>query len=88
MYVVLVYDVSTKRVSKIMKICRKYLVHIQNSVFEGQISSANLKKLKIEIKNNIKKEDSVIVFEFSSFNKKFASKKIIGKEKRSTRNIF
>jgi CRISPR-associated protein Cas2 len=88
MYVVLVYDVSTKRVSKIMKICRKYLVHIQNSVFEGQISSANLKKLKIEIKNNIKKEDSVIVFEFSSFNKKFASKKIIGKEKRSTSNIF
>lgn len=43
MYVVLVYDISqekngAKRWSKIFKISKKYLSHIQNSVFEGEIS--------------------------------------------------
>ena len=43
MYIVLVYDVSKdengqKRWSHIFKICKKYLTHIQNSVFEGEIS--------------------------------------------------
>lgn len=38
MYVVLVYDVSqqengSKRWSRIFKICKRYLTHIQNSVF-------------------------------------------------------
>lgn len=39
MYVVLVYDISqekngAKRWSKVFKISKKYLSHIQNSVFE------------------------------------------------------
>ena len=43
MYVVLVYDISKddngqRRWSRIFKICKKYLSHIQNSVFEGEIS--------------------------------------------------
>lgn len=43
MYVVLVYDISLddngrKRWSHVFKICKKYLTHIQNSVFEGEIS--------------------------------------------------
>ena len=35
MYVILTYDVGAKRVSKVMKTCRKYMVHVQKSVFEG-----------------------------------------------------
>ena len=35
MFVVLVYDVKQERVGKVLKICRKYLTHVQNSVFEG-----------------------------------------------------
>lgn len=43
MYVVLVYDISQddngqRRWSRVFKICKKYLSHIQNSVFEGEIS--------------------------------------------------
>jgi CRISPR-associated protein Cas2 len=37
MYVILVYDMGEKRVSKMMKHCRKYLNWIQNSVFEGKL---------------------------------------------------
>lgn len=34
MYIILTYDVGSKRVEKVLKICRKYLVHVQKSVFE------------------------------------------------------
>lgn len=61
MYVVLVYDVSqqengAKRWSKIFKICKRYLTHIQNSVFEGEISKAQLAQLQQELKFCIDKE--------------------------------
>lgn len=42
MYVVLVYDISKadngqKRYSHVFKACKKYLSHVHNSVFEGEI---------------------------------------------------
>ena len=48
MFVILSYDVNKKRVSKAMKICRKYLVHVHESVFEGTLTEAKLKNLKRE----------------------------------------
>ena len=50
MYVILVYDVDQKRTSKMLKLCRRYLSWIQNSVFEGQISEVQLKQLALEAK--------------------------------------
>lgn len=50
MFVILTYDVNSKRDSKIMKTCRKYLTHEQKSVFEGVITKAKLDSLKKEIK--------------------------------------
>jgi CRISPR-associated protein Cas2 len=47
MYVILVYDVNEKRVAKMLKLCRRYLNWIQNSVFEGEISEVKLKELII-----------------------------------------
>lgn len=38
MYVILTYDVKVKRNPKVLKLCRKYLTHVQKSVFEGFIS--------------------------------------------------
>ena len=68
MYVVLVYDVSqeengARQWSRIFKICKKYLTHIQNSVFEGELSKAQLAQLQKELNEYINKElDSVIIF--------------------------
>lgn len=76
-YVILVYDVKKKRVQKVMKICRKYLNHLQNSVFEGNITEAKLTRLKGEIKNVIDvKTDSVCIFKLDST--KYVSKEQIG----------
>jgi CRISPR-associated protein Cas2 len=69
MFVILVYDFNVKRVGKALKICRKYLTWVQNSVFEGEISTANYKKLIFELKHLMKpKEDSVIVYKSTTRN--------------------
>ena len=67
MYVILVYDVDQKRTSKMLKLCRRYLSWIQNSVFEGQISEVQLKQLALEAKRVMEDEDSLIVFKRQVF---------------------
>ncbi|PNV75482.1 CRISPR-associated endonuclease Cas2 [Leptospira inadai] len=87
MYVILVYDVNAKRVGKMLKLCRKYLNWIQNSVFEGEITPARLEKLKMEAKKIMKSaEDSIILF--LSRNEKWLEKEIIGVEKMPIDNIL
>jgi CRISPR-associated protein Cas2 len=48
MYVILVYDMDQKRVGKMLKLCRRYLNWIQNSVFEGELTEVKLKELILE----------------------------------------
>lgn len=86
MYVILVYDCSEKRVAKMLKLCRKYLNWIQNSVFEGEITEVKLKELKFKSKE-IMDEDTDSLIIFSSRNEKWLDKEIIGKE-RSTIDTF
>ncbi|HHW31442.1 MAG TPA: CRISPR-associated endonuclease Cas2 [Clostridiaceae bacterium] len=80
MFVILFYDFGEKRVGKALKICRKYLNWIQNSVFEGEITQANLKKLKYELTSIMnKKEDSLIIYDFA--NMRYSNREVIGVEK-------
>ncbi len=77
MYIILCYDVNKKRVSKVRKICLKYLKYTQRSVYEGDITAAKLKRLKAEIKKVIDvKTDQVIIYQMQSV--KFANKDKIG----------
>ncbi|KGN99047.1 CRISPR-associated protein Cas2 [Porphyromonas gingivicanis] len=86
MYIILVYDIKEKRVAKMLKLCRKYLNWIQNSVFEGEITDVKLKELKLLAEEIMdKKEDSLIIF--SSRQERWLAKEIIGKERGPT-DIF
>ena len=72
MYVIVVYDVGEKRVGKMLKLCRQYLCWIQNSVFEGELSEAKLRELKLKIKGIIdQSEDSIIIFTNNNSSLKF-----------------
>ena len=62
MYVILVYDVDQKRTAKMLKLCRRYLSWLQNSVFEGEISEVQLKQLTSEARNLMDEKDSLIFF--------------------------
>lgn len=65
MFVILVYDVNTKRVNKVLKRSRKYLNWVQNSVLEGEISEVNYEKLKMELQKIINiEEDSCLFYTF------------------------
>lgn len=87
MYIMLVYDVEEKRVSKMLKLMRKHLHWIQNSVFEGEVTEAQLFKLKSEIHKLIDEEvDSVIIFK--ARDRKWLEKSVIGQEKRNTDNML
>ena len=87
MYVILVYDCGEKRVGKMLKLCRKYLNWIQNSVFEGEISEVKLKELTLKAEEFMKKEeDSLIIF--SGRTEKWLDKQIIGKERCSINNFL
>ncbi|RKS74149.1 CRISPR-associated Cas2 family protein [Haloarcula quadrata] len=66
MYVVMVYDLEADRTQKALKIGRRYLTHVQNSVLEGEISEGDLSKLKNEIDDLLKPSESTIIYELSS----------------------
>ena len=87
MYCILVYDMGEKRVGKMLKLCRRYLNWIQNSVFEGEISELKLKELKFEAKKIMDESyDSLIIF--SSRNPRWLDKEIIGVEPNSLDNFL
>ena len=86
MRIILIYDVNVDKVTKVMKICREYLNHIQNSVFEGDITDSNLKELIHRVKKIIDEDnDSVIIFKLWSSNYK---KEILGVDKNKEENII
>jgi len=68
-YVIMVYDVGVDRVFKVLKTGRKYLTHVQNSLLEGELTPAQLKRLQHEVKKIIDEEhDSVIFYLLRSEN--------------------
>jgi len=87
MYVILVYDIEEKRVGKMLKLCRRYLNWIQNSVFEGELSEVKLKELLHEARMIMEEEkDSIIVFK--SRQEKWLDKVVVGKEKNKLDNFI
>jgi CRISPR-associated protein Cas2 len=80
MYIILVYDINQKRVGKMLKLCRKYLNWVQNSVFEGEITEVKLKELKY-LAGEIMEEDEDSIIIFKSRQEKWLDKEIMGCEK-------
>jgi len=63
MRVILSYDISSSKQQKLHKECKKYLIQIHESVFEGNISIKKINRLKDFIGRNINCEmDSVVIY--------------------------
>lgn len=70
-----------------LKLCRRYLNWIQNSVFEGELTALKLEELLYEARKIMKEEtDSLIIFK--SRQEKWLEKQVIGKEKNELDNII
>ncbi|KUK56786.1 MAG: CRISPR-associated protein Cas2 [Bacteroidetes bacterium 38_7] len=87
MYVIAVYDVGEKRVGKMLKLFRRYLNWIQNSVFEGEITEVRLMELKIKASKIMDDEnDSLIIFK--TRQEKWLEKEIVGVERQNLSNFL
>ncbi|WP_339063925.1 CRISPR-associated endonuclease Cas2 [Tepidibacillus marianensis] len=87
MFVILVYDFGEKRVGKALKISRKYLHWVQNSVLEGDLSEANYFKLKMELTSILHPDkDSVIFYTFRTKN--YSKREEYGLKKGGDENIL
>lgn len=92
MYVILIYDIcldekGAKVLNHVFKICKKYLSHIQLSVFEGELSPAQMIQLKGELKKEIRNDrDSVILFK--SRQKKWLEKEMMGLRENKAGNFL
>ncbi len=65
MYIIVVYDTLADRNPKVLRACRQYLHHVQRSVFEGEVSAAQLKRFRAAIESVIERSyDSVLVYTF------------------------
>lgn len=92
MYVILVYDIKTEEngqrvLNRTFKTCKKYLSHIQNSVFEGELSEAQIMKLRYEL-NKIIRDDKDSIILFKSRSERWLEKDMWGKQEDKTSNFL
>ncbi len=81
------YDIGVKRVVKGLKVGRKYLTWIQNSVFEGEITRAKFERLKVEMKKVIDEEKDTVVF-YIFRTRMYTSRETMGVEKGKQETII
>jgi CRISPR-associated protein Cas2 len=64
-YVIVVYDTAVERNPKILRTCRQYLHHVQRSVFEGELSAAQLRRFRSAVEGIIDAGyDHVLMYSF------------------------
>ncbi len=92
MYIILVYDIrlddTGPRVWRnVFKICKKYLHHVQNSVFEGELTKAQIIQLNVDLQKYIRRDrDSVIIFK--SRHERWLEKEMWGTQEDKTSNFL
>ena len=81
MYVILVYDIGEKRVQKVCKYLRTQMHWVQNSVFEGEVTEAQLKRIKNHLSTALIdiEEDSVRFYQLRTEDA--MHRELLGKDK-------
>jgi len=87
MFVVIAYDVNVERVNKVKKFLRRYLNWVQNSLFEGELSEADLEEVKMGLKRIINEEEDMIVI-YKLRTEKAMKREIIGFDKSGIDEII
>ena len=87
MYIIIVYDIEVQRVTKVRKFLRQYLNWIQNSVFEGELTKAQIERVKSRLTAlTDSQKDSIIIFQMR--DARWVDKVIIGVEKNTATNLL
>lgn len=87
MYVLIVYDVEVKRVSKIHKYLKRYLNWVQNSVFEGELTEAQLETVKAGLRRLLNDEiDSTLIY--SARDQRWLNREVLGQQRGQKDNFL
>ncbi|MCI0487767.1 MAG: CRISPR-associated endonuclease Cas2 [Blastocatellia bacterium] len=87
MYVLVVYDVEEKRVVRVHKFLKRHLHWVQNSVFEGELTEAQIEAVKSGLGRIIERDaDSVLMY--TARDRRWLSKEVIGRERGETGNLL
>ena len=87
MYVIIAYDVNVERVNRVKKFLRQHLNWIQNSLFEGEVTPADLEEIKMGLKKIIDEdEDMIVIYRLRSADA--MKREIIGVEKSSMDEVI
>lgn len=69
-----------------MKVLRKYLFHVQESVFEGELTHKQCTDLNKELNDIIKDDDEVIMY--YTYSNKQLNRMVNGKKQSFKKNIL
>jgi CRISPR-associated protein Cas2 len=87
MYVLIVYDVEVKRVVKVHKFLKRHLHWVQNSVFEGELTDAQIEAVKAGLKRLLDDEaDSVLLY--TARDQRWLAKEVLGRERSEVTNLL
>jgi CRISPR-associated protein Cas2 len=87
MYVLVVYDVEVRRVGRIHKFLKRHLNWVQNSVFEGELTEAQIEEVRTGLGRLMDKDtDSVLIY--TAREERWLEKQVIGRERGNTDNLL
>ena len=87
MYVLIVYDIAVERVRKVHKCLKRFLHWRQNSVFEGELTDAQIESVKNDLGRIVDDEtDSVLIY--IARDAKWLKREYLGREKNTTNNLL
>ena len=65
-YVIAVYDVQADRTRLFRNYLRRFLIHLQNSVFEGKVTEGELERMRSHLDDLLEPGESTIVYTVSA----------------------
>jgi CRISPR-associated protein Cas2 len=87
MYVLVVYDVEVARVTKVHKFLKRHLHWVQNSVFEGELTEAQIETVKAGLRRLLSDDaDSVLIY--TARDQRWLTKETLGRERGETGNLL
>lgn len=85
-YVIAVYDMDADRTQLMLTHLRKYLIHVQNSVCEGEITPSDFDEMKSEAEEIANEEESVMFYVIT--NEAWFDRYVIGDDPTEESNFI
>ncbi len=87
MYVLLVYDVEVARLARVHKFLKRHLHWVQNSVFEGELTEAQVETVKSGLRRLMSDDaDSVLIY--TARDRRWLTREALGRERSETGNLL